>query len=195
MTGFSTASLGGGDGSDQEPLADLARYLRQGVGQEWRAELEATELEIHQHRLRSRTLREVAEALVNRGDLVSMQIGDLPVVGRVVGCGRDYLTVHTRNLGVDARLDQVCILVTRRACGGTTTRGAAPTWRARLTELELAAESVELYARSLRGPRRGKIRVVSADHLWLSEPNGVDCYLPIKQLTAVIRPLSVSASL
>jgi len=28
-------------------FADLARYLRQGVGQEWRAELEATEFEMH----------------------------------------------------------------------------------------------------------------------------------------------------
>ncbi len=191
MASFSTASPEEQPGWEQEPLADLARYLRQGVGQEWRAELEATELEIHQHRLRSRTLREVAEALVHRGDLVSVQTRDLQIVGQVVGCGQDYLTVNTQDLCADARLDHVCILVTKRAAGGITTKGWAPTWRARLTELELTAEPVELYACSLRGPRRGRIKVVSSDHLWLSESNGVDCYLPIKQVIAVIRPLPV----
>ena len=32
-------------------MTDLARFLRQGVGQEWRAELEATEFETHLDRL------------------------------------------------------------------------------------------------------------------------------------------------
>lgn len=191
MASFSTTPPEEPPPTEQEPLADLARFLRQGVGQEWRAELEATELEVHQHRLRSRTLSEVAEELVHRGDLVSMQTRDLQFVGQVVGCGRDYLTVNTQDLCVDARLDQVCILVTKKAAGGTTTRGWAPTWRARLTELELTGEPVELFAGPLRGPRRGKIKVVSSDHLWLSEPNGVDCYLPIRQVTAAVRPLPV----
>ncbi len=189
---FSTASPEDEHPCEQESFTDLARYLRQGVGQEWRAELEATELEMHQHRLRGRTLQEVAEMLLHRGDQVTLQTRELQLVGEVVGCGRDYLTFNTDSLCVDARLDQVSLLVTKRPAGGTVTRGMAPTWRARLTELEITQEPVELYATTFRGSRRGRIRVVSIDHLWLSEPTGVDCYIPIEQISAAVRSLPVT---
>ncbi len=189
MTGFSTTSPHGGDPSDEQILADLARYLRQGIGQEWRAELEAAEIEIHQHRLRGRTMRDVAEMLLHRGDLVTLQTGTLQLTGEVMGSGRDYLTMNTENLCVDARLDRISLRVARRTAGGAEARGAAPTWRARLTELEMTQEAVELYAPSLPEPRKGRIRVVSMDHLWLVEPTGTDCYLPLEELAVVIRPL------
>lgn len=192
MTVFSTNSYDGEQEWEEEALTDLARHLRQGVGREWRAELEATELETHQHRLRGRTLRDVAEMLLHRGDLVTLRAGKLRLTGLVAGCGSDYLTLSTGRLCVDARLDRISMLVTKRSSGGTQARGTAPTWRARLTELELTQEPVELYAPSLLGSRRGRIRVVSADHLWLVESSGIDCYLPIDEVTAVIRHLTAT---
>ncbi len=170
-------------------MADLARYLRQGVGQEWRAELEATEFETHQDRLRRRTLRDVTKMLLHRGDRLTMQIGELQLTGEVVGGGKDYVTINTEHLCVDARLARIALRVTKRSAGGTEARGMAPTWRARLTEMELTQEVVEVYAPSLGNPRRGRIRVVAVDHLWLVDPAGFDSYLPIDEIAVVTRPL------
>ncbi len=66
-------------------MAGLVRYLRQGVGQEWRAELEATEFEIHQDRLRRRTLLDITKMLLHRGDRLTMRTGQLQLTGEVVG--------------------------------------------------------------------------------------------------------------
>lgn len=187
MTGFSTASPGGGEPWEEKPIRDLARDLRQGIGVEWRAELEATELEIHQDRLRQRTMSDIADMVLHRGDMVTLQTQGFQVCGEVVGCGEDYVTVNTDSLSVDARLDRFVIRVSRRSCGGTAAAGNAPTWRARLTELELTQERVELLAPPLSNPLRGRIRVVSLDHVWLIEATGIDCYLPLQQVNAVVR--------
>lgn len=192
MTVFSTASENSDNPSEEENLGDLARFLRLGIGQEWRAELEATEIEVHQHRLRSRTLRDVAEMLLHRGDLVTLQAGDLQMTGEVVGYGSDYLTLTTESLCVDARLDRVSLRIARRTAGGLESRGWAPTWTARLAELEITGEPVEVCGPLFPERRKGRIRVVSADHVWLVGPAGIDYYIPTGQITALIRPLTVA---
>ena len=192
MTEFSTACPEDDPHSEDDHLVEVARYLRQGVGQEWRAELEATEIETHQHRLRGRTLQDVATMLAHRGDLVTLQNGQRRFTGEVLGCGRDYLTLNTDSLCVDARLDRFALQVKRRAAGGRDSPGMAPTWRARLTELELTHEPVDLYAPPPFGPRSGRIRVVSVDHLWLIETTGVECYLPLEQVEMAVRPLPLT---
>ena len=189
MTFFSTASPDHDPSSTPDAMADLARYLRQGVGQEWRAELEATEFETHQDRLRRRTLRDIAKMLLHRGDRLTMRTGQLQLTGEVVGGGRDYVTINTEHLCADARLDRVALRVTRRSSGGVEARGTAPTWRARLTEMELTQEMVEVYAPSLGVSQPGRIRVVATDHLWLVDPTGFDSYLPLEEIAVVIRPL------
>ncbi len=189
MTFFSTASPDHDPSSTPDAMADLARYLRQGVGQEWRAELEATEFETHQDRLRRRTLRDIAKMLLHRGDRLTMRTGQLQLTGEVVGGGRDYVTINTEHLCADARLDRVALRVTRCSSGGAEARGTAPTWRARLTEMELTQEMVEVYAPSLGVSQPGRIRVVATDHLWLVDPTGFDAYLPLEEIAVVIRPL------
>lgn len=165
----------------------LARFLRQGVGQEWRAEMEATEFEIHQQRLRERTLPDVSTMLLHRGDRVTILAGRLQLAGQVVACGEDYVTVNTGQTRVDARLQRIGLVVIRGSSGGAHASGLAPTWRALLTELELSREPVELYGSSLGHSRHGRIRVVSEDHLWLVEPTGLDSYLPLEEISVVIR--------
>ena len=185
MTVFSTTSPED-DPGDAEELARLARYLRQGVGQEWRAELEATEFETHQERMRGRTLQGVVRMLLHRGDWLTIQTGNLQWSGEVVGCGEDYLTLGAGELCVDARLDRITLVVAKQESGGMETRGAADTWRARLRELELADQRVELYGPTLGPSRRGKIRVVSTDHIWLVEGTGLDSYLPLEEIVVAI---------
>lgn len=175
--------------SEPDPLTNLARSLRQGVGQEWRAEAEATEFETNQHRLRRRTILNVIEMLLHRGDQLTIRTGDLQWTGQVVGCGEDYLTLRNDHHCIDARLERLALVVTRRSSGGMKVKGVAPTWRARLQELELNEQPVELYGPSLGHPRSGRIRAVSVDHIWLVEPAGLESYLPIEEIAVAIRRL------
>ena len=170
-----------------DPLNHLARFLRQGIGQEWRAELEATEFETHQQRLRGRTLPTVTTMLLHRGDRVTILAGPLQFAGKVAACGGDYVTLNTGQLRVDARLQKIGLVVSKGSSGGVQASGVAPTWRALLTELELSREPVELYGSSLGHSRQGRIRVVSEDHIWLVEPTGLDSYLPLEEISVVIR--------
>ena len=185
MTVFSTDSSEEDPAEDKE-LARLARYLRQGVGQEWRAELEATEFETHQERMRDRTLQGVVRMLLHRGDLVTIQAGSLTWSGEVVGSGEDYLTLGAGHLCVDARLDRITLVVTKQQSGGMEAKGVANTWRARLRELELTNQPVELYGPSLGHSRQGRIRVVSGDHIWLAERAGLESYLPLGEVAVAV---------
>lgn len=194
MTVFSTTSPEGETPPDNDALTNLARSLRQGVGQEWRAELEATEFETHQHRLRGRTLGRVVRMLLHRGDQLTIQTGTMQWTGEVAGCGKDYLTLYTEQFCVDARLDRIVLVVTKRSSGGIEAKGLAPTWLARLKELELTEEPVELYGPSLGHSRKGRIRVVSTDHIWLVEKTGLDSYLPTSEIAVAIRRLQIAKS-
>lgn len=191
MRFFSTGSSDPDSHEVPDAMTDLARFLRQGVGQEWRAELEATEFETHQGRLRRRSLRDVTEMLLHRGDRLTMQAGDLRLSGEITGGGRDYVTVDAGGLSADARLGQVALRVTRRHSGGTRARGTPTTWRARLIELELNQETVEIHAPSLGVSLAGRIRAVAADHLWLVDAAGYDSYVPFEKVAVITRSVPV----
>ena len=96
MRVFSPGSSDNDPDSSPDALSGLARFLRQGVGQEWRAELEATEFETHQHRLRRRTLRDVAGMLLHRGDRLTVQAGGLRLSGQLTSGGQDYDSVFRK---------------------------------------------------------------------------------------------------
>jgi len=185
MTFFSTGSSDPVPPSTPDAISDLARFLRQGVGQEWRAEFEATEFETHQSRLRRRTLRDVAKMLLHRGDRLTMHAGKLRLSGQVTGGGADYVTISTERIRADARLGRVALRVTRRSSGGAQAWRMPTTWRARLTEMELTQQKVEVHAPSLGVSLVGRIRVVATDHLWLVDTAGCDSYLPFEEIAVV----------
>jgi len=190
MRVFSTGSSGHDPDSSPDGFPDLARFLRQGVGQEWRAELEATEFETHQDRLRRRTLRDVARMLLHRGDRLTVQAGALKLSGHVTAGGTDYVTINTNHLCADARLGMVALRVTKRRSGGAQAGGMPSTWRARLTQMELTQETVQVHAPSLGVSLEGRIRAVAVDHVWLVDAAGFDIYVPFEEISVVTRALS-----
>ncbi|MDE0675418.1 MAG: hypothetical protein F4Z41_00410 [Acidimicrobiia bacterium] len=190
MRVFSTGSSDNDPDSSPDALSGLARFLRQGVGQEWRAELEATEFETHQHRLRRRTLRDVAGMLLHRGDRLTVQAGGLRLSGQLTSGGQDYVTITTKHLCADVRLDMVALRVAKRNSGGARAGGMPSTWRARLTQMELTQETVEVHAPSLGVAQAGKIRAVAVDHVWLVDTAGFDFYVPFEEISVVTRALS-----
>jgi hypothetical protein len=187
MTVFSTTSPEDESHCEDDSWNNLARFLRQGVGQEWRAEMEASEFETQQQRLRERSLQTVANTLLHRGDRVTILAGSLQFAGLVAACGEDYFTLDTGQRVIHARLQNIGLVVTKRSSGGGQASGEAPTWRALLSELELSSEPIELYGPALGHPRQGRIKVVSSDHVWLVEPAGVDSYLPLEEIAVIIR--------
>ena len=189
MRFFSTGSSDHDPPSASDPYSGLARFLRQGVGQEWRAEFEATEFETHQDRLRRRTLRDVTEMLLHRGDRLTLHAGGLQLSGQVTAGGTDYVTINTEHLCADARLDRVALLVTKRHSGGAQAGGMPSTWRARLTQMELTQETLEVHAPSLGVSRAGRIGAVAVDHLWLVDTAGQDFYVPFEEISVVTRAL------
>lgn len=189
MRFFCTGSPDHDPPSTSDALPELARFLRQGAGQEWRAEWEATEFETHQGRLRRRTLRDVAKMLLHRGDRLTVQAGRLQLSGRVTAGGTDYVTINTEHLCADARLGRVALRVTKRHSGGAQAGGMPSTWRARLAQMELTQETVKVYAPSLGVSVAGKIRAVAVDHVWLVDAAGFDFYVPFEEISVVTRPL------
>jgi hypothetical protein len=80
---------------DQLPqdLTDFAAELRSSTGAEILEELEITETETELGRLRKRSVQEVWEAAMHRGDLVTVVTGVGTVTGLVDYVGTDYSTV------------------------------------------------------------------------------------------------------
>jgi len=64
------------------------------------------------------------------------------------------------------------------------------TWRARLIQMELTQEEVEVHAPSLGVSLSGRIRAVAADHVWLVDAAGFDSYVPFEEVSVVTRALS-----
>lgn len=173
---------------DDDPLEDLARALRAGAGAELREEAEIAEQESQVGRLRRRTLAAVAREAVERGDAVTVFLSDRVLTGDAVYAGDDYLVVRTASEEVDVRLSGVCFRVTRRPSGGHPSRGGSATFKARLSEYEQSGEVVDLIAPDLGRTLTAAIRLVGADHVVALEPDGTETYLPIGQVTLVVRP-------
>ena len=127
--------------------------------------------------------------LLHRGDRLTVQTGRLQLSGQVTAGGTDYVTINTEHLCADARLDRVALRVTKRHSGGAQAGGMPYTWRARLTQMELTQETVEVHAPTLGLSLAGRIRAVAVDHLWLVDTAGVDSYVPFDEISLVTRPL------
>lgn len=175
-------------GGSRDPLEELARELRQGVGTEFRAEAEITEQETHLGFLRRLGLVDVGRAAMHRGDVVSLLTPLKTITGSPAYVGKDYLTVETRSEIVDAPFDRVLIRVERRPSGGHTATGGAITFKARLSELEHSGEQVTMYAAEANHEITGRVSLLATDHCIVEDPEGPRVHIPLNLITMVIRP-------
>lgn len=175
-------------GGLSDPLEELARELRQGVGTEFKAEAEITEQETHVGFLRRLSLADAGRAAMHRGDLVSLLTSAKTITGSPVYVGKDYLTVETRSEIVDAPFDRVLIRVERRPSGGHSALGGAITFKARLSELEHSRERVTLYVAEANHEITGRVALLATDHCIVEDPEGPRVHIPLNLITMVIRP-------
>lgn len=168
-----------------EWLGPVGRELRQGAGAELRADAEETERLVSLAARRRRTLGDVAASLLARGDTIAVDVPGRRFTGTVVHAGADLLRLATPGGAVDVNLrGAVALQVVERApSGGSERSDGPPSFRSRLSELELAGTTVEL------GDHRdglvGRIAVVAVDHLVLLDPTGAERYVALATLTYV----------
>lgn len=171
-----------------DPLEELARELRQGVGAELRAEAEITERETHAGYLRGLKLSDIGRAAMHRGDLVSLITATKTVTGLPVFVGKDYLVIETKTEIVDAPFERILIRVERQPQGGHTTRGGSITFKARLSELEHSGEMVTICSADTAFEMVGRVAIVSTDHCIIEDPTGPRFHVPITQISMILRP-------
>jgi hypothetical protein len=153
---------------DQLPphLTDFAAELRSSTGAEFLDELEITEAETELGRLRKRTIQQVWEAAMHRGDLITAVTGLGSVTGSVDYVGTDYATVVSGDSVWDLRTDRAVISRVRRStAGGHTASGGSKTFKARLAEYGATGESITVIIPARSMEAHGRIALVAVDHV------------------------------
>lgn len=173
----------------------MARELRAGPGADLRADAEEGERLAAQAALRRRGLADVASEVAARGGTLTVLCRDRRFVGTVRHAARDLLTLETVGGTVHVNL-----------AGPVTLRGGpadespvatwpgpspddAPSFKARLYELELAGSDVELGVATEPGELRGRLRAVALDHVLLDGPDGARSAVALRAIAWLrVRP-------
>ena len=174
---------------NQDPIEELARYLRQGIGAEMRAEAEEAERESHQGRLRRRTMSDIGRECANRGDRVRARTAVRTVVGRVDHVGADYLTIVTAEQACDVRLDRCTLTIETSASGGHSTQRGSVTLKARLAEYEQTGEPVTIVCAGVDAEVDGVVAVAATDHVVVVDADDRRTVVPYAVIDLVVRPL------
>lgn len=137
--------------------------------------------------LRSRDLSDAANELMNRGDLVTVTVGNRSFTGCVVHTAGDLVTLRTTEDAVEINLSVAPVIaVTERARSGGRSHSSGPgSFRGRLLELEgKPAVEVGLFWPT-QAVLKGTIRVAAQDHLVLVDASGTERYVAIRWVAYV----------
>lgn len=167
------------------PAAAHLERLTARMDAEVRAEQAEYEAMALQAERRARSLSDVAQELVVRGDVVEVHTGHEALRGTVVQVGRDYVVVRAARGDVDVRLAGLTSLrvIERVRAGGRPARSGAATLRARLTEHETAGTPVVI-ALADGQQVQGAVGAAAADHLLVLTRRG-EVVIPYPALRAV----------
>jgi hypothetical protein len=168
-----------------DSLNDLAALLRHGEGADMIDEWEVAELETEQGRLRRRSLADLWEQAMHRGDQVLVVAPFGRFTGAVDFVGHDFATVIGHEMCWDLQLDTCVMQPIRSPDGGHTVWGGSRTFRARLAEFESTGEEVTVLV--FDKEFTGSIAVAATDHLVLTgDPPNV---IPLALISAIRRPV------
>jgi len=166
------------DGTEtpDEPLDDLARELRERVGNEMRQEAELLEQDAAAVELRRRRIADLAIELLSRGDVVTVIAGDRSIRGRLTYARGELATVAAAIGRVDVHLAVGVVLRVdeRSTAGGETPRKGSDSLRARLLELELADNSIEVWVPVHGLDVSGSIVAVGKDHVIVQDQDDAE---------------------
>lgn len=172
----------------QRDLEDVAAAIRA----ELRLEAEEAEREAAVSAGMRRTLADVAAELMAHGDTVSAVAAGQTFVGTITGAGADLVTIEVAGDAVALALAAVsCLRVLGRARSGGTRRapGEAASLRARLLELQLAGELVEIGTTGTGATATGRVALVGQDHVAVSRGAEPEWFVPLAAVAYLRRVL------
>jgi|SRR5579872_5207084 len=170
--------------SAQRDLEDVAASIRD----ELRREAEEAEREAAVVAGMHRSLADVAAELMAHGDTVAIDAAGHRFSGRIAAVGADVVTVESVGSGrwrVDVALGSVSslrVLERARAGGLGSPPGSPATLRARLTELQLSGQEVEVGVAAGDEQVTGPVALVGSDHVAIGEEVGPEWFLPLNRL-------------
>lgn len=182
------------DGPDDSPghgaLGDLARELRAGLGHAVRADAEEDERLAAQAALRRRNLADVAREAAERHETVTAVCAGRRFTGGVGHVARDLLSLDITGGRVHVNLDGPVVLQIAEARAGPRPHGSddAPSFKARLYELELAAVEVDIGLVGVPDELRGRLRAVALDHVLLQAGDGSRSAVALRAIAWVRDP-------
>lgn len=169
--------------SMQRDLEDVAAAIRSEI----RREAEEAEREAAISAAMHRDLSDVARDLMAHGDTVAVDVGERIFVGTITGVGTDLMTVDSGSWRVDVNLRTLLRMrvMARARSGGRRPVAGAATLRARLLELQLSGDAVEVGVTGCEEPVSGPVALVGHDHVAIGEEVGPEWFLPLQTLAFV----------
>lgn len=162
------------------------------VGSEMRADAEESERLAAQAARRKRTLGDVARELMARGDTVVAGVPNRRFTGTVLHAAGDLVTLRTASGSVDINLRAPAYLrvVERAQSGGRGVQDGPSSFKARLFEVEMSTDVVEIGCVNLGEEQPGRVIAVGVDHVVWHDTEGGEWFLPLSAITHVAhRPL------
>lgn len=168
---------------------DLAAELRGRMGGEFRAEAEALEEDAARYALRRRSLTDVALELMNRGDEIGISGAGASFTGSISHAAGDLVILTTPHSLVNVNLSgPVALRILRRAnAGGHGRSSGSPSFRARMLELEMSGESLEIRSSASPHLLAGTITAVGVDHLVVVDRDRIEWFVPLSTIAFALQ--------
>jgi hypothetical protein len=151
-----------GDYAFDPSSGDLDDVARSGA-REWQRDMEAWESDAEQLRLRQRALVDALWEAMQRGDLVTITLGEHVFAGTLTAARGDLAMLATEHLAIALNVGAVDAVRFERGAGGVSGDRTYGSLRAYAGMLEVESPLVRILGD--RVDVRGRIVVVAEDHL------------------------------
>lgn len=164
---------------------ELARSLREGVGQDWREEAAADESLTELQRRRHTTLAETLRLATAAGHRIVIWISSRAIADSITGIGADHVECESDDGTWIVRIASARFEIVRTPSGGASIRSFEETFRARLAEIEMGGTPVEVVT-SDGGSHHGAITVLATDHIAVTMESEATTLVPLELVAAVL---------
>ena len=144
---------------------------------------------------RRRRLADAVWEAAQHGRKVEVRAGAFQAEGTALHAQRDLLSLRTPRGGLEVFLPNVDALFIQSAASPVRSRPMkAESFAARLAEMQIRGEQVEVVGRGGANRFRGKLEAVARDYLALESPQG-ETLIPLWAVACVIRPRPADGAL
>ncbi len=176
-----------GDYAFDPTSGELADVARSGA-REWERDMAAWESDAEQLRLRRRRLVDALWEAMQRGDQVTVTLGEHTFTGRLTAARGDLAMLSTRSLSAALSIPAIDLVHFDSGSGGTTGERAYGSLRAYAGMLEVEGTLVRLLGDHI--DVRGRVTVVAEDHLLVESPGGNRWAVAWTKLAAIVKERS-----